>query len=188
MENMNRKRFDEIYDSLEHVGQDKKEFFWLVNKVEELKPHTIVEIGVDEGGSLKFWEELIDDEGLVVGIDEVKRISWNYKNNKKDVRFILGSSYDPNTIKRLEQILNGRKIDFLFIDADKSKIEIDFENYSKFVRKGGLVGVHDIKIGQFPKEGRYEGEMQEAGKFFESLVGHKECVVYDIGTGIWWKE
>jgi len=185
---MNTETFNNIWNKLEYVGQHKKEFPWLVNKVEDLKPNVIVEIGVDKGGTLKFWEELIDDNGLVVGIDLKDMISWDYKNSNKQIEFIEGDSTKTETADKLKQILNGKEIDFLYADADKTKVRIDFENYSQFVRVGGIIGFHDIKIGRFPKGCVYEGEMQEAEKFFNDLIGHKESMEKNIGTGIWYKE
>jgi predicted O-methyltransferase YrrM len=49
-------------------------------------------------------------------------------------------------LRKIEGILKGRKVDFLFIDADHSYegVKKDFEMYSPLVRKGGIIAFHDI--------------------------------------------
>ena len=44
------------------------------------------------------------------------------------------------------RILDGEKLDYLFIDADHtySGVQCDFEMYSPLVRSGGIVAFHDI--------------------------------------------
>jgi hypothetical protein len=43
-------------------------------------------------------------------------------------------------------LLASRPIDFLYIDADHTYpgVSADFDNYSRFVRPGGLIAFHDI--------------------------------------------
>ena len=43
-------------------------------------------------------------------------------------------------------VLNGEKIDFLFIDGDHryDGVKSDFEMYKSLVKSGGLIGFHDI--------------------------------------------
>jgi predicted O-methyltransferase YrrM len=44
------------------------------------------------------------------------------------------------------QILDGEKLDYIFIDADHTYagVQRDFEMYSPLVRSGGIVAFHDI--------------------------------------------
>jgi predicted O-methyltransferase YrrM len=46
----------------------------------------------------------------------------------------------------VENILKGRKLDFLFIDGDHryEGVKMDFEMYGKLVGKGGIIAFHDI--------------------------------------------
>jgi len=48
--------------------------------------------------------------------------------------------------EKVREILNGKAIDFLFIDADHSYegVKKDFQLYSPLVRKSGLIAFHDI--------------------------------------------
>jgi predicted O-methyltransferase YrrM len=46
----------------------------------------------------------------------------------------------------LKKVLDEEPVDFLFIDGDHSYkgVRQDFETYSKLVRPGGLIAMHDI--------------------------------------------
>jgi predicted O-methyltransferase YrrM len=59
---------------------------------------------------------------------------------------IQGDSHSIETLRKIEGILKGRKVDFLFIDADHSYegVKKDFEMYSPLVRKGGIIAFYDI--------------------------------------------
>jgi len=77
--------------------------------------------------------------------------------------------------------LNGRKADFLFIDGNHSSkaVSSDVTNYSRFVRKEGIVGFHDLYLGPKP---------WAVKTVFDKLKGRKEERRIDFyGIGIWWK-
>lgn len=164
---MNKETFDGIVPSPGNIGQSRGPLFWLLNKLELIKPlHTILETGTGMGGSSKLWEQLVDKGDMVISVDtnsDLNRINWNYKKSDRIIKFIIGNSYDVETVYRVNKELNGREIDFLFIDGDHSYIGVskDFEEYSRLVRKGGIVGFHDL-------------DYWEITKFFNELDGRKE--------------
>ncbi len=57
---------------------------------------------------------------------------------------MLGQSQDPEVIKRDKLLLNGKKVNLLFIDGDHNIAKEDFHNYSQFVADGGWIAFHDI--------------------------------------------
>lgn len=71
---------------------------------------------------------------------------------------------DLDTVKLVELTLEGREVDFLFIDGGHQyeNVSNDFRNYISFVRIGGLVGFHDL------------GNEPGVEKFFNELDGVKE--------------
>ncbi len=59
----------------------------------------------------------------------------------------MGSdSHADTTWRRVAELLDGRAIDFLFIDGDHSCDGVwqDFKMYSSLVAPGGLIAFHDI--------------------------------------------
>jgi predicted O-methyltransferase YrrM len=59
---------------------------------------------------------------------------------------IVDDSHSTSCEDALLKVLNGRKIDLLFIDGDHSYngVKQDFETYSKYMSDHGVVGFHDI--------------------------------------------
>lgn len=164
---MDKITFDNIVNRLSGIGQCRGPLFWLISKVEMTNPHVILELGTGMGGSLKVWEQIVRPNDLVISVDirdDLDRIIWNYKNSDRNIRLISGDTLDKNTTKLVKQSLEGKEVDFLLIDAGHSYecVSNDFVEYSPFVRRGGLIGFHDLN------------DMSNVGKFFDELKGDKE--------------
>lgn len=121
----------------------------------------------------------MNDGGLHGGINEQKmdeRDEW-FKERFSNCKFIRGDSHDRSTenkfldtldpdlmfkttMIRLHTIEKYRmnKLDFLFIDGDHTYegVKRDFEMYSPFVKKGGIIAFHDIKNTQKHRDRRVE--------------------------------
>jgi cephalosporin hydroxylase len=126
--------------------QREEEVIWFYNWVSSIKPKTIVEIGIKEGGNLKILSTHLDKDGMTVGIDPRKEIPWKMDDSECGVHHIAGDSHAKETKEKLISLLNGRCIDVLFIDGDHSYegMVADFYDYSPLVRAGGIIAVHDI--------------------------------------------
>jgi len=163
--------------------QRAEEFYRLISLVEELKPQAIIEVGVEYGGSFKFWELILPPGGLLIGVDvnpfTGEKIIWPWKQSDRVIKLIIGDSMVEETVGRVGEALGGCQADFLFIDGnhDLPHVSADFRNYGRFIRSGGIVGFHDVGSG-------------ESGQFFDSIPGRKEKLrakTSPIGTGVWWK-
>ena len=62
------------------------------------------------------------------------------------LNLIVGDSHEDKTLGKLSIALGAEELDFLFIDGDHrlEGVAKDFNKYSPYVRKGGLVAFHDI--------------------------------------------
>src|SRR3954452_13725154 len=111
--------------------QKEGEVSQLVNRVAEQKPVTVVEIGTHNGGTLYCWCKAADPTALVVSIDlpggrygggyDAQRAEYMRKafpQEGQTLHTIRADSHAPSTREQLEQLLDGRPIDFLFIDGD----------------------------------------------------------------------
>jgi len=101
-----------------------------------------------------------------------------------DIKFhdIKGDSTSHIIIKEVENILPNKDLDFLFIDGghDYKTVKSDFENYSHFVRTGGMIVFHDC-IG-----------LEEVRQYWDEIkYNHKYIEIYGNengwGIGIIWK-
>lgn len=124
----------------------------------EKKPETIVEIGTASGGTLLLLSRVAAAHATLVSIDlpggefggGYRR--WRiplYKSfalPRQTIRLIRGDSHRAETVAKLKAILNGRAIDFLFIDGDHSYegVEKDFSIYRSFMASSGMIALHDI--------------------------------------------
>lgn len=140
-----------------YMPQLKDEIKDLASFVQKQKPSVIVEIGTKYGGTFMIWNEISDGlkisidltDGIHGGVshdDVVNRDNFFKKKYGENCVFINGNSHDISTYEKLLGILNGKKIDFLFIDGDHTYegVKSDFNMYNTLVKKGGHIAFHDI--------------------------------------------
>lgn len=130
--------------------------------VEYLQIDRYLEIGVHNGASMSYvifnQKKSIDCYGIdlfesTFGHYKKDHITYNQsmenitKNNNSHslITLIKGNSYDDKTFKNIQNILNDKTIDLLFIDGDHSYqgIMSDFNKYTSFLRPGGYVVLDD---------------------------------------------
>ncbi|MDQ7785108.1 MAG: class I SAM-dependent methyltransferase [Desulfomonilaceae bacterium] len=125
----------------------------LVQIVRTEAPKVICEIGTDHGGTLYCWAKAAAPDALVISIDlprlyrkTLNRFFRSFVSAGQTIHFVRANSQDDACLAEVKRILDGRKIDFLFIDGDHSYegVKSDFLMYSKLVRDGGLIALHDI--------------------------------------------
>lgn len=145
-------------------GQIREEFIPLLREFQKLQPKTIVEIGTEKGGTLFCFSKLAPPDALIVSIELPPAFfgggypSWRapiyqaFVSQHQTIHLLRGDSHAASTLEKLKEVLGGRPIDFLFIDADHSYygVKQDFEMYGSLVRKGGMIAFHDIV--PYPKE------------------------------------
>lgn len=150
------------------LSDEWKRFFWMIQipseikfllaRVAAIKPAVVVEIGTRMGGTLFLFTKVAATNAQIVSVDFPDGHGGGYSKSRADfyrsyaippqrVSLIKGDSHAVSTKTELENILEGKKIDFLFIDGDHSYdgVKMDFDMYSPLVRSGGLVGFHDNK-------------------------------------------
>jgi len=139
--------------------QATEEIVWLLRKLEQERPQTIVEVGTDEGGTLFLWTRVAAPDALLVAVDArplgiLGRLSAyalvrkGLARDRQRIELVMpvNSQIQP-TVDRVRGITGGRPVDFLFIDGDHSYegVKRDFELWSPLVRSGGLIAFHDMR-------------------------------------------
>lgn len=138
--------------------QVKDEILELLRVLDKEKPKILMEIGTNIGGNLFLFSNIAPSDADIISIDlPGGKFGGGYPSwripifkmflRKKQKLFLLrGDSHDPKIKIRVDSILHGRKIDFLFIDGDHSYegVKQDFEVFSPLVKKNGLIAFHDI--------------------------------------------
>lgn len=154
----------------------KKEAMQIILEIENLQltvaksePTVILEIGTANGGTLSRWFE-IPSVRTIISLDLPEGIHGGsgYKERTyvisdaieqanmsgKEFYPVNGNSKDLYVINRISELLNGRTIDFLFIDGDHNYegVKQDFEIYKQFLSKESLVAFHDIIDSEYHRE------------------------------------
>ncbi len=131
--------------------QNPDELVQLLQLVFIQKPKTVVELGVFRGGTLFCWTSVAHPEARIVGIDtpgtphQLDKDLASWLQPPQQGLIIRG---DTNCERDRDKTLSFLQapIDFLFIDAAHTygAVKRDWELWSPHVRKGGIVGFHDI--------------------------------------------
>jgi glycosyltransferase involved in cell wall biosynthesis/predicted O-methyltransferase YrrM len=133
-----------------YSAQNADELIWIADKVKKLNPTAILEIGVESGGTLKIWEQLLkqDESSILIGIDLSPNIicQTHFSETKISVTIINGDAHSPKVLQAVEQVLKTRKFDFIFIDSEHTSkaASLETEMYKHLLNPGGLIGYHDI--------------------------------------------
>ncbi len=125
--------------------------FDIANSYEKGRQLNYVEIGCYAGGSACLMLQRPNTNVISIDLggpipkervmDNVSRL--NTHNNS--YQYIEANSQYPSTANIVKELLNGGKIDILFIDGDHSYagVQNDFQLYSKMVSNGGYIVFDD---------------------------------------------
>lgn len=140
------------------MGQVRSEILQLGKILQSSAPKRSLEIGTNYGGTLFLLCTLSSPGAKIISLDLPSGpFGGGYPRRKiplfrrfpragQKLHLIRADSHAPKTKERVLQILDGEKLDYLFIDADHTYdgVQRDFQMYSPLVRRGGMVAFHDI--------------------------------------------
>jgi cephalosporin hydroxylase len=187
------------------VSQNKSEIVELLRLVQNCHPKYICEIGAFRGGTLALFCQIADPGARILSIDlnytpdRIKAFR-HFARLQQRVTCLEADSHAPETLEKVEQWLHQEAIDFLLIDGDHSLAGVsnDFEMYTPYVRRGGIVALHDIVPDSQTRHGirtdRFTGQVPEfwAGlkrqfPTFTEIIENREQDGYGIGV-LYWQE
>ena len=139
-------------------SQVKEEITELLSFLAKHKPKFILEIGTARGGTLFLFASVSSPDAVIISIDLPggrfgggypewrKTLYESFAIHKQKIHLVHEDSHAPATLNVIKKILEGRRLDFLFIDGDHTYngVKTDFEMYGKLVRKGGIIVFHGI--------------------------------------------
>jgi predicted O-methyltransferase YrrM len=138
--------------------QIEEEYRALARVVAERRPRTILEIGTADGGTLFAHARLAAEDALIISIDLPEgpfgggyphwRIPFyeSFARPHQRLKLIRGDSHAAETAERLEKILDGRTVDYAFIDGDHTYdgVRQDFNLCRRLAAADGVIALHDI--------------------------------------------
>jgi cephalosporin hydroxylase len=149
--------------------------------VTRIRPSFIVQTGVDQGGSVLYFANLLDlikagAEGLVIGIDVSLKERARTLTHPR-IRLIEGDSTDPAVVQQVKALVAGRT-GFVSLDADHSKAHVlkELHIYKEFVGIGGYLVAEDTNINGHPVARQWGAGPFEAVEEFLEL---EQCFVRD---------
>jgi predicted O-methyltransferase YrrM len=163
-----------------------QEFLMLVLS---LRPKVVVEIGTARGGLLYSLCQVAARDALLISIDlpgspngggqdaMERALFGTFGYRTQTIKILSKDSHSCETRDLLAKILHGRKIDLLIIDGDHSfeGVERDFLMYKQFVRKKGLIALHDILMFS-----AIWGSGNDVGDFWNAIKqGYEHCEIID---------
>lgn len=125
-----------------YTQQHPEEINQLSNLLKKDKLRNVIEIGVLNGGTSAKLHELNTE--LVIGIDKENK-AW-LRNYLPRFCSVKGDSQTPSTIDKVMKLLNGKMVDFIFVDGNHSYngVKSDWEVYKQMIYPGGIIAFHDI--------------------------------------------
>lgn len=160
-------------------AQDEDEILELLRGLDEIKPKVVVEIGTAGGGTLFLFPHVASKDATIISIDlpggkfGEGYPKWKiplfkaFKLPSQKLYLIRADSHSQEILEKAKNILNGRKVDFLFIDGDHTYegVKKDFEMYGPLVKESGIIAFHDIDV-HSPETGC------EVSKFWREIKGN----------------
>jgi predicted O-methyltransferase YrrM len=161
--------------------QMRSEIRALVERVAAEAPRTVLEIGTSNGGSLYLLARAAAPDALLISVDLPRGpfgggyprwrapLYRSFAGPQQEIRLLRGDSHSEGMFDEVRRVLGERPVDFLFIDGDHSYdgVKTDFERYTRLVRPGGLVALHDIvpqNAAPRAREGASEGDEFDPGE------------------------
>jgi methyltransferase family protein len=140
------------------MSQVRSEIIQLAKTREECAPKFSLEIGTNYGGTLFLLCTLSPPDAKIISLDlPLGPFGGGYPRRKiplfhrfpkanQKLHLIRADSHSPATKERVLQILDGQRLDYLFLDGDHAYggVQRDFHMYAPLVRSGGIVAFHDI--------------------------------------------
>jgi len=141
-------------------SQVRSEITQFLELLSRRPPATVLEIGTYKGGTFFLFARVAADDALVVSLDLPcgqndsypvwrERLYRGFARDRQRLKIIRDNSHDPRTMEKIHQLLDGRRLELLFIDGDHSYqgVKADFEMYSPLVSPEGVIAFHDIVPG-----------------------------------------
>jgi cephalosporin hydroxylase len=143
---------DDYYDfSVATFGLDqvRSEILSFLDFAQSVVPVRACEIGTQQGGTNFLLSQALPSVSLMIGIDLFVRRRFQLRHFSRlgqRISFVDGSSYAPESVARVRQLLGHHKLDLLFVDGDHSYegVKQDFLKYRHLVRDGGIIAFHDV--------------------------------------------
>ena len=186
----------ELLKDIEKYGRDNKipilldeSLDFITAKLDEIKPHRVLEIGTAIGFSAINFSKYLDEGGRIDTIEiESLRVEQALENIKmvgveEKIRVMEGDALD------ILPYLN-EKYDVIFIDASKGKYNEFFEHALRLIKVGGWIIADNVLykgmvMSDYNKH-KQRTAVNKLRAFIDSVMSNErlESELFDIGDGL----
>jgi len=144
------------------LGQVRGEILWALGRIREYfggPVSNVLEIGSWQGGNLCMLSQLMENGGVLVGIEAGPSTGYEDAGVRLDVvKPVIGSinlqvieKYSKDAISDVAALVNRYgKLSVIYFDATHTKeaVKFEHENYNQFLDSPGVLVFHDIASGK----------------------------------------
>lgn len=167
------KKLRELY--LEHVGKVSDKWEIYLNEYDRVfSPYReqeidLLEIGVQNGGSLEVWEKYFNNARSLIGCD-IDKSCENLEYYSEKISIVVGNANSGEAEKSI--ISKSEFFDIIIDDGSHTSQDIieSFDRYFKHLKNGGVYVVEDLHCSYWES---YGGGLYDQGSsiaFFKQLV------------------
>jgi cephalosporin hydroxylase len=168
-----KQQFYDVYNSHTGFASDKWTHYPFIYDMlfsqilERGNPITLLEIGVQNGGSLEIWKKYLPAGSEIHGLDineKCKTLQFS-----KNIHFHLGNAADK---KIIESEFKDIQFDVIIDDGSHISKEViaTFINLFGFLKEGGLYLIEDLEHSYYIKSGGGFREKNTAIEYLKKLV------------------
>lgn len=181
----------EVFNQVTHSSDKWQPYFEIYERhLRRYKDRkiTLIEVGVQKGGSLEMWSNWLNPDSKIIGID-VDPICSDLQYEQKNIEVIIGDQGDP---KFWDDFL-ARDIKFdVFIDDGGHTMDQQILTFEKIFPKLNLGGVYicedchtsymDSHGGGFRKKGTVVDGKKKSATFIEYAKRYVDMIHHE-----WWE-
>jgi predicted O-methyltransferase YrrM len=149
-------------------------------------PKVVLELGTARGGTFFVLTRMAAPDATIISIDLPSGIGgsgypeWksgilrSFATDRQTIHLVRADSHSPATVQQCRDVLGGRPVDVLFIDADHSYagVRSDYELYAPLVHHDGLICMHDVVPNPF-------NDAIEVDRFWNEVADERARVIRD---------
>lgn len=133
------------------------------DKFKNVNPKRILEIGVQTGGSLRYWNNMFPD-CEIIGVD-IDKSCLLHSNKSKNIKVIIGNQEDPKFLETLGEF------DIIIDDGGHTMNQqlVTFKTLFPKLSPGGWFVIEDLHTSYWPEFGGGVGKLTTI-EFLKSLI------------------
>ena len=147
----------------------------LARYVRDGKPVKLLEVGIQNGGSLELWSKFLPEGSHIRGIDIIPEVEQLRFDSPNEIRVHSADATDPNVV---ETIIGDELFDVIIDDASHNSPDIiaTFKLLFKNVAPGGKYIIEDLHCSYYPT---HEGGYRKSHSSIEWLKQLIDSVNFD---------